>query len=134
MGITLFGLIILPLGLLNFGNPMRLIQLGLFTGVFEAAAAIVLGPLGMQPGFVSSNLFLVYVGGQYALGMRYPGERVVFWATTPLIALLCYALISAVTLPNIFAGLVLVWPQKNEFADPIPLSASMGNVTQSLYL
>ena len=134
MGLTAFSLILLPLSLLNFTNPVQLIQIGIFTGVFEAAAALVLGSFGVQPALVPSILFLAYVCGQYTLGMRYPGEKIVIWATTPLIALLCYALFSAVTLPSIFAGTVMVWPQKQDFVSSIPLAPSAGNITQSLYL
>jgi hypothetical protein len=134
MGLTAFSLILLPLSLMNLANPIRLIQIGIFTGVFEAAAAIIVGSFGVQPALVPSLLFLTYVCGQYTLGMRYPGEKPVIWATMPLIALLCYAIFSAVTLPSIFAGTVMVWPQKQDFVSSIPLAPSSGNITQSLYL
>jgi hypothetical protein len=86
---------------------------------------------------VPALLFIIYILSQYALGMRYPGERAVLRAAFPLLALLFYALMSAWLLPDVFAGRILVDPQKqNPLAPgiPVPLQFSSGNVTQSLYL
>jgi hypothetical protein len=68
--------------------------------------------------------------------MRYSAEGAVFWALTPLFALLGYALLSVVVLPDAFAGTIMVSPQKNDPLQPgfVPLAFSAGNVTQPLYL
>jgi hypothetical protein len=135
MQVTIFGLILLPICLFLAGQPIRLLQLALITQVFEAAAAMVIGGnFGLQPSLVPGLLFLGYIGLQYALGMRYPGERLVFRTLVPLLAFAGWAIGSAFVLTDVFAG-TPVWPQRNEFAGIMtPLQFGMGNVTQGLYL
>jgi hypothetical protein len=136
MQITLLGVILIPLSLLWAANPVRLLQLALISAVFEAAAAVVLGGFGLQPAMVPGLLFIANIVVQYALGMRYPGEGTVLRAMAPLLFLLFYALMSIVILPQMFAGKIMVWPQKaDEFGPELaPLQFTFGNVTQSLYL
>src|ERR1700712_3423303 len=113
MQITLLGLFLVPLSLYWAYQPVRLLQLALVAAVFEAASALILGgSFGLQPAMVPGVLFITYVVTQYALGMRYPGEGAVLRAALPLLALLAYALLSAWYLPDVFAGRILVWPQR----------------------
>jgi hypothetical protein len=138
MHLTVLGMVLVPLALLWAGQPVRLLQLALIAAVFEAGAALVLGgSFGLQPALVPGLLFIAYIGLQYALGMRYPGEAPVFWAAAPLIALLMYAVVSIWLLPSGFAGHVFVEPQRPDPLDPemvVPLHFTFGNVTQTLYL
>lgn len=137
MQLTKLGLFLIPLSLYWAHQPVRLLQLALVAAVFEAAAAMVLGgSFGLQPAMVPGVLFITYVFTQYALGMRYPGEGAVLRAALPLLALLAYALLSAWYLPDLFAGHILIWPQRPDPSAPgmIPLEHTSGNVTQSLYL
>ncbi|HEY4254192.1 MAG TPA: hypothetical protein VGM87_23505 [Roseomonas sp.] len=136
---TILGMVILPLALLFIGNPVRLLQLALIVGVFDAGAALVLGgdggfglPTAMVPGF----LFLGYVVAQYALGMRYPGEGQVLRTALPLIFFLIYAMVTAWLMPSVFAGQMMIWPNRPDPLAPstVPLAPTSGNVTQSLYL
>src|SRR5690348_3884871 len=136
MQITLLGAFLIPLSLLWATRPVRLLQLALVFSVFEAAAALVFGgSFGLQPTMLPGLLFITYIIVQYAIGMRYPGERIALRALAPLLYLLLYALMSILILPSAFKG-TLVWPQK---PDPLakaaePLQFTSGNVTQSLYL
>jgi hypothetical protein len=136
MQITLLGVVLVPLSLIWALQPLRLLQLALVASVFEAAAAMVFGSFGLQPAMVPGVLFMAYMFAQYALGMRYPGEGTALRATLPLLALLGYALLSAWLLPDMFAGHVMVWPQRGDAlgATTVPLEPTPGNVTQSLYL
>jgi hypothetical protein len=137
MQITVLGLVLIPLSLLWVSNPVRLLQLSLFASIFAAAAALIFGGFGLQPGMVPGLLFIAYIFLQYAMGMRYPGEGAAIRAAFPLLLLLFYALMSAWLLPRIFAGSVFVEPQKWDPLgfDPLtPLQPSFGNVTQALYL
>jgi hypothetical protein len=104
--------------------------------VFEAGAAMIIGNFGLPTALVPGLVFVAFIVVQYALGMRYPGEGAVFWALTPLLLLLGYALLSVVVLPDAFAGTIMVAPQKNDPLQPgfVPLAFSAGNVTQPLYL
>jgi hypothetical protein len=97
---------------------------------------VVLGTFGLQLAMIPGLLFIAYIVAQYALGMRYPGEGTVLRTSLPLLALLCYALMSAKLLPDAFAGQIIVWPQKPDpfGPGPVPLAYTFGNVTQSLYL
>jgi hypothetical protein len=138
MQITVLGLVLVPLSLCLALQPVRLLQLALFASIFEAAAALVLGgSFGLQPAMVPGLLFIAYVVTQYALGMRYPGEGAVLRTALPLLALASYAILSAWLLPDVFGGQVMVQPQR---PDPlaagqfVPLEATFGNVTQTLYL
>jgi hypothetical protein len=137
MQITLLGVVLLPLSLLWALQPLRLLQLALVASVFEAAAAMVFGgSFGLQPAMVPGVLFMAYIFAQYALGMRYPGEGTALRAALPLLALLGYALLSAWLLPEMFAGHIMVWPQRGDAlgGTTVPLAPTPGNVTQSLYL
>jgi hypothetical protein len=137
MGITVLGLILIPLSLLWAGNPIKLLQLAFVVAIFEAAASLILGgSFGLQPAMVPGLLFMGYVGAQYCVGMRYPGEGRVFWTLTPLFGLLGYAIMSIFVLPQAFQGKILVWPQRPDLLDPgyVPLTFTPGNVTQTLYL
>lgn len=137
MKLTVLGMMVLPLSLLWSMQPIRLIQLALVAAIFEAGAAVVIGgsfglPLAMVPGL----MFIVYVCTQYAMGMRYPAEGLVLRTILPLLALLLYALLSVMVLPDVFAGKIMVWPQKGDLLQPsfVPLAFSSGNVTQLTYL
>ncbi len=137
MGITALGVLLIPLSLIWCLNPVRLLQLALVSAVFEAAAALVLGgSFGLQPAMVPGLLFVAYMLAQYALGMRYPGEGAAISVMFPLLALLFYASLSIMILPDAFAGSIFVWPQKQDALahGAVPLQFSSGNVTQSLYL
>jgi hypothetical protein len=137
MKLTVLGILVLPLSLIWALRPLRLVQIALVAAVFEAGAALVIGggfglPLAMVPGL----LFIAYIIMQYALGMRYAAEGPVLRAVIPLLALLFYALLSVLLLPDAFAGTVMVWPQKADPIQPglVPLAFNSGNVTQTLYL
>ncbi len=137
MHITILGILLLPLSLFWTAKPIRLLQLAFVAGVFEAGAALVIGGgFGLPPAMVPGLLFIAFVMLQYALGMRYPAEAPVLRAMIPLAALLGYALISEVMLPSLFAGRIMVWPQKPDALQPslVPLAFNSGNITQPLYL
>jgi hypothetical protein len=136
MGITLLGIVLLPLGLVWATNPVRLLQLAFIAAIFEAGAAFIFGSFGLQPALVPGLIFVAYVCAQYALGMRYQGEAQVLKTMAPLIALLAYAILSILVLPGAFQGRIMVWPQRPDLIDPgyVPLTFTSGNVTQTLYL
>ncbi len=137
MQITVLGFVLIPLSLLWAFQPVRLLQLSLFASVFAAAAALIFGGFGLQPGMVPGLLFTAYIFLQYAMGMRYPGEGAAIRVAFPMLLLLFYALISAWLLPRVFSGAVFVEPQKWDplGGDPLtPLQPTFGNVTQALYL
>jgi hypothetical protein len=137
VGITILGIVLIPLSLVSMFNPIRLLQIALVSSVFEAAAALIFGgSFGLQPAMVPGLLFVAYIAVQYGLGMRYPGEGVVLSVMSPLLAFLFYALLSIMILPDAFAGIVFVWPQKPDMLaySTVPLEFSFGNVTQAVYL
>ncbi|WP_284944674.1 hypothetical protein [Acidisoma cladoniae] len=134
---TALGLVLIPLSLLWAANPVRLLQLAFVAAIFEAGAALVLGgSFGLPPAMVPGLLFVTYVTAQYALGMRYPGEGQVLSTMLPLFALLAYALVSVMILPQTFQGTIMVWPQRPDLLNPgyVPLAFNSGNITQSMYL
>jgi hypothetical protein len=133
---TILGLVVLPLALLWAGRPERLVQLALVASVFEAGAAFVVGGFGVPVAMVPALVLVVYVTSQYLLGMRYPGEAAALHALLPLLLLLAYALTATILLPDVFAGRVIVFPQKADHAatGAVPLAPSGGNLTQAAYL
>lgn len=137
MHITVLGMLLLPLSLFWIARPVRLLQLAFIASIFEAGAALLIGgSFGLPPAMVPGLLFIASIVLQYALGMRYPAEAPVLRAMTPLLALLGYALISEMVLPDAFAGKIMVWPQRPDLLQPslVPLAFGSGNITQPLYL
>ena len=137
MHITILGLVLVPLSLMWMGRPVRLLQLAFVTAIFEAGAAFVVGgSFGFPPAMVPGLLLIASIMLQYALGMRYPAEAPVLRTMAPLLALLGYALLSEMILPNTFAGSIMVAPQKPDMLGPalVPLQFNSGNITQPLYL
>ena len=137
MHLTILGILLVPLSLFWAANPVRLLQLAFVAAVFEAGAAVVVdGNFGLPPAMVPGLLLITSVLLQYALGMRYRAEAPVLRAMVPLLALLGYALLSEVVLPDAFAGTIMVWPQRPDALDPrlVPLAFNSGNITQPLYL
>ncbi|MES2712670.1 MAG: hypothetical protein V4653_13895, partial [Pseudomonadota bacterium] len=139
MQLTILGAALLPLALWGIGNPGWLIRLALVAGIFEAGAALIVGGeggFGLPTAMVPGLLLLAHIALQYATGMRYAGEGIVLRSALPLILFLIYAVSTAVLLPDIYSGQMLVWPNRPDPVNPaaIPLSFTSGNVTQSLYL
>ena len=136
MELTQLSVVLLPLCAWYCLAPMRLLQMVFIASVFGAAAAMVIGGLGLPPGLPPAVVFLAYVLLQFALGARYPGEREVWRLGEPLVIAVLYALMSSVILPRAFAGQFDVWPQKIDaaFAFPIMLGPTRSNYTQDLYL
>lgn len=136
MGVTLLGLVLLPLALVWATNPVRLLQVAFIAAIFEAGAAFIFGSFGLQPALVPGLVFVAYVVVQYMLGMRYQGEGQILKTLAPMLALLVYAVLSILVLPQMFQGRIMVWPQRPDMLDPdyVPLAFTSGNVTQTLYL
>lgn len=136
MMVTQFGLLLIPLCLLYAFNPQRLLQLVLIAGLFNAAAAVIIGGLGIQPSLVPTSMFIAFALLQLLLGVRYAGARYVWYSAGRFVALTLFAVATAAVLPHLFAGAVQVWPQKvvASFTGMEALQPSFANVTQSIYL
>jgi hypothetical protein len=133
---TPIGLVLLALCLRYAGNSTRLVQLVLVAGVFEAAAAFILGGFGLQPGLLPAAMLVALVAGQYLMGWRSIAEGAVLHLMAPLLLMFAYAAVTAFLLPDTFAGRIIVWPQKFDgpAPEPVPLGPGQGNVNQVLYL
>ena len=130
----MFGLAAIPLCCLCVAHPVRLIQLAILGSAFEAAALLAFGGLGVQPPLLPLAMFVGHVLLQLLLGARYPGARVVWWAVTPFVLVTAWALLGSILLPQLFAGDVYVWPQKQ--AAPyvaVPLAPDFSNINQDIY-
>ncbi|MDE2335290.1 MAG: hypothetical protein KGK10_12210 [Rhodospirillales bacterium] len=135
MHVTLFGLILLPLCLLWFPRPERLLVLILVTGVFGAATPMVIGSLGLPPTAPPAAMFVLYVISQIGFGVQFEGARTVMRTLEPYLLAITYGLISALVMPRLFAHQLQVWPQKEGVIyGTVPLMPGPGNVTQSFYL
>lgn len=136
MSLTVVGLVLLALCLRHAGDAARLAQLVLVAGVFEAAAAFVIGGFGLQPGLVPAGMLIMLVVAQYLAGRRSVAEAPTLHLMAPLVVLLAYGAVTAVLLPDAFAGRIIVWPQKFAGAapEPLPLAPGQGNLNQVLYL
>lgn len=134
--LTQFGLVLIPLCLLCACNPQRLLQLVLIGGLFNAAAAVVIGGLGIQPSLVPASMFVAFAVLQLLLGVRYSGAPYVWHTAGRFIVLTLFAVATAAVLPRVFAGQVQVWPEKvvASFTGTEALQPSFANITQSIYL
>lgn len=135
MHVTLFGFILLPLCVLWFPRPERLLVLIFVCGIFRAATPVVIGSLGLPPTVPPASMFILYVAFQLGFGVQFDGARTVLRTLEPYIMAVTYGLMSAVVMPRVFARVVQVWPQKDAIIyGTVPLMPSPGNVTQSFYL
>ena len=135
MGVTLFSFILLPLCLLWCLRPMRLLQLLFVVAIFEAAAAVTVGSLGVQPGLVPAIAFVFYVLLQMILGASYPGGQAAWRLASPLVLVGVWALASSFLMPRVFEDQVYVWPQKS--LPPFVLTLlepTSSNLNQDFYL
>ena len=136
MMLTQFGFVFIPLCLLYACNPERLLQLVLIGGLFNAAAAAVIGGLGIQPSLVPASMFVAFAVLQLLLGVRYAGAPYVWHSAGRFVAFTLFAVATAAVLPRLFADTVQVWPEKvvASFTGTEALQPSFANVTQSIYL
>jgi len=134
--LTPIGIVVLALCALAATSPTRLAQLILVAGAFEASAAIILGSFGIQPGLLPAGMLVALVVGQYLAGRRGPAEGAILRIMAPLLVMLSYAALTAVLLPEVFAGRIIVWPQKLDplWLEPVPLAPGQGNLNQVFYL
>jgi hypothetical protein len=112
MGVTPFTFILLPLCLLWMTSPDKLLQLTAIVACFEAAAALVIGNSGLQPGLVPASMFMGYVALQLLLGARYRGLSAVSRVVFPFVVVTLYAMLSSYLLPRLFRDQAWIWPQK----------------------
>jgi hypothetical protein len=136
VSLTLLGLVVLALCLRHAGDAAKLVQLLLIVGVFEAAAAVIYGGFGLQPGLVPGLMVITLVAAQYLCGRRSIAEGQAIHLMTPLVILLAYGAVTAVLLPEAFGGRIIVWPQRiiGGRPEPVPLAPGQGNMNQVLYL
>ena len=135
MHVTLFGFILLPLCVLWFPRPERLLVLIFVMGVFGAATPMVIGSLGLPPMAPPAAMFVLYVIFQLGFGVQFEGARTALRTLEPYLLAVAYGLMSAYVMPRVFAHAVQVWPQKETiFFGTVPLVPGPGNVTQSFYL
>ena len=132
---TAFGLLLLPVCLAAGLRPVLLLQLAVFTSVFEAAAALALGELGLQPAMLPSAMFSAFVLLQVLLGARYRGQDEIWRPLLPMTLFAAWALAGSFALPRVFAGQISVFPQKMEPPfGAVLLSPAITSVNQDLYL
>jgi len=135
VGITLFFFILAPLCLIWATRPTRLLQLLLVFGIFEAAAAVTVGGLGIAPNTLPAITFVGYVGLQLILGARYPGLARTWSLAFPLVLVSVWAMSMSWLAPRLFEGRAYVWPQKSTPPFVITaLSPETANLNQNLYL
>jgi hypothetical protein len=103
--------------------------------VFESAAAVNVGSLGVQPGLVPAAMFIGFMALQLLLGARYPGGAQVWDMSKPFVLVTLWAIVSSIVLPRLLEGQVMVWPQKvtPPFA-LVALAPNSGNINQDCYI
>jgi hypothetical protein len=107
-------MLILLACLISSLRPVVLLQLALVASVFEAAAAVTFGGLGLQPAMLPAAFFSAYMGLQILLGARYAGSALIWRSFMPMALFAGWALLSSVLLPRLLQGQVWVSPQKLE--------------------
>jgi hypothetical protein len=133
--ITAIGVFLLPLCLWFWRRPAQLLSLVFLCAVFSAAAVVAIGGNGVTPALVPSAMFVGLFCVAASNGAHYPVERSALTLLTPFIVTVCGALVSSILMPRLFAGEVLVWPQKGSvFLTMSLLVPNSGNLTQDFYL
>ncbi|WP_428374974.1 hypothetical protein [Lichenicoccus sp.] len=135
MGVTAFTFLLVPLCLLWAMRPDRLLKLMIIAQVFEAAAALTIGTLGVQPGLLPALTFMGFVLMQLLLGARFPGDRQTWRLVRPFVCVAVWALATSYLMPRLFEGQAYVWPQKEipPFVTE-PLRPTSSNINQDIYL
>jgi hypothetical protein len=132
---TLLGGAFLPICLYFWRTPARLLELVFVGSVFAAAAVVVIGSYGVMPGLIPAVLFIGFFLLTRMFGGRYPAEGLVLSVMTPFLLVAFGAIVSSFLMPRLFAGEILVWPQKfSGFLVITPLAPNAGNYTQDMYL
>ena len=135
MGVTAFTVLLVPLCLLWAMQPVRLLKLMILVQIFEAAAALTIGSLGVQPGLLPAATFIGFMLLQLLLGARYPGDHQALRLVRPFMLVTAWALASSFLMPRLFQGQAYVWPQKEIPPFVIePLQPSSSNINQDVYL
>ncbi|WP_158741927.1 hypothetical protein [Acidisphaera sp. L21] len=134
MQITAFGMLLIPFCLACAFSPELLLYLTILSGGFEAAASMIIGPLGLQPNILPAMLFMGHLVVLRMMGGRFVANAEVVRGLTPLLLFVALAVIGAFLLPTLFGGQAQVWPQKSEDHTQVLLSFSSANITQTLYL
>ena len=132
MHITLLGYVCLPLCGLCALRPVRLLQLVLALGVLDGAGLVTIGNLGLMPALLPAVLFIAFVALQLLLGARYGGTRSALQLCWPFLFVAAWGLVGSVLLPDIFAGRVMVYPQK--ITAFVPLEPDGSNRNQDVFL
>ena len=131
---TAFGILVIPICLLCLFSPELLLAIMIFTGAFEAAAALVLGSFGVQLNIIPAVLFMGHLLLLRLLGGRFIGHAEIVRAMNPLLIFLGIVVVGAGVLPNLFANEVAIWPQKFDEHVQIPLAFTGSNITQTMYM
>jgi hypothetical protein len=132
--ITAIGGVLVPLCLIFFNRPWKLLALIFFYSVFSAAAIFVVGGAGVTPALLPASLFTLTFIVAMLTGTRYPGQRRALILLTPFILVIAGAVLSSIVMPRLFYGEVYVWPQKMTIFARSPLAPNAGNYTQDMYL
>jgi hypothetical protein len=132
---TAFGLVLIPLCLAVCFRPLACLQLVLIASIFEAAAALAFGGVGLQPAMLPSAIFSGFIMLQILLGVQYSGQNEVWRPLLPMAMFTAWALAGSIVMPHLFEGQVSVNPQKMEppFA-AILLNPGVPRFNQNLYL
>ena len=139
MELTAIGFVLLPLSLICMLRPGSLLRLALVASAFGAAVPLIIQiggePFGLPASFLPALLFLVVAAPGYLAGKRQAAEGEALRLVMPLLLFAAVAVAGAVILPRLFAGEIMVWPQREVgFSAAVPLEPGGGNLTQSLYL
>ena len=140
MELTSIGYVLLPVTLGLAFWPGRLMQLVLIAAVFGAAAPIVLsgGPdaLALPSPLLPGLLLIGVLALQTLIGLRPPTMPDVAWMLLPFLLFVLWGIAGAYFLPRFFLGEFQVWPQRlgDDFAAPVYLEPSSGNMTQGVYI
>ena len=114
--------------------PTHLVQAAIVCSVFEGAAIVNVGGLGISPYYfalmlIAAHCVFVRVTAGNALGNSIAVRRIMGWAFT----LLVLGIGSAVVMPRVFAGWSVLSPRLSA-DDKAPLAFSTSNIGQAVYL
>ncbi len=91
---------------------MRLFQMLLVSSLFEAAAAVIIGSLEVQPALVPALAFIAFMSLQLLLGRQYPGQAQVWRMSRPFVLAAAWTITGSYVTPGVFEGKAYTWLQK----------------------
>jgi hypothetical protein len=137
--LTQLGWVFVPICLWYYNDGKKLLSIAVFGTVFGAGSVINLNfggfGIGIIPPYFPGMVFITFSILRYLAGQTWGNEQSIARIYLPFILFTVYCILVTFIMPQIMAGSLLVWPQRNDiFRLRVPLYFGAGNISQLSYV